>query len=507
MRLSENVDAPALAARGITVRFGPTLALDRAALTVRQGEVHGLMGRNGAGKSTLVAVISGLLNPQDGEVQFDGSSAPKAGHVASWRRHIGTVYQKPMIADELSVLENLFLGAPVVKGAGIVDWRAMREQAAAALEEWGVDFDLDIPAGRLTIGQRQLLEILRIMMLGPKVIVLDEPTAKVGRAEADLLIEHIHRLRTRGISFVYVSHHLDEVLEVCDNITVMRNGGNVWTRPATDTTVADLSAAMSGEEVTSAGIIGRRTLHPDPILGSGDVALSVQRLTTDSLQEVSFELRAGECVGLAGLRGSGNQEVGRVLAGLVPAVSGQIEVAGRRARPAKVRTMLKAGVGYVSGDRHFDGFVPDMSIADNLTMAVLPNLSRFGLVDGSRSDAMVADLSDRLGIVASSPAQAVSSLSGGNQQKVTLGRAIASNPKVLVLDNPTAGVDVASRESLFGAVAQACTTGAAALVISDDEEELKRCSRILVMVKGRLTNELAGGYADSAIVAAMSEGK
>jgi simple sugar transport system ATP-binding protein len=496
-------DAPALEATGVSVRFGKTRALDSANLAVRVGEVHGLIGRNGAGKSTLVSVISGLLQPQGGEIHFGGSLAPKAGHVGAWRNHIGTVFQKPMIATELSVLENLFLGAPILRRGGLVDWTAMRARATAALEEWGVEVDLGAPAGELTIGQQQLLEILRIMMLGPKVIVLDEPTAKLGRAEATILIEHIHRLRSRGISFVYVSHHLNEVLEVCDTVTVVRNGKNVWTRPAGEITVAHLTEAMSGGAVSFAGVIK----GSDAASASQDgVVLRVDDLSTDVLEDISFAIRSGECVGLAGLKGSGNQEVGKVLAGLSGPNSGRIEIDGKQVRPAKVRAMLDAGVGYVSGDRHFDGFVPEMSISDNLSMAVLPHVSRFGFVDGARRAEMVSTITERLDVVASSSAQYVASLSGGNQQKVVLGRALASNPKLLVLDNPTAGVDIASRESLFGAVADACATGTAALVISDDEEELKRCGRILVMVKGRLSKELAGGCADSAIVAAMSEG-
>ncbi|KRF22395.1 hypothetical protein ASG91_19005 [Phycicoccus sp. Soil802] len=485
------------------MRFGKTVALDGATLSVQPGEVHGLIGRNGAGKSTLVSVISGLLHPHSGEVRFSEDVAPKAGHVGAWRTHIGTVFQKPMIARELSVLENLFLGAPIVRGAGVVDWSAMRERATSALQEWGIAVDLDAAAGRLTIGQQQLLEILRIMMLGPKVIVLDEPTAKLGRAEAIVLMEHIRLLRSRGISFVYVSHHLNEVLEVCDTVTVVRNGKNVWTRAASDITVPDLTEAMSGGAVSFAGVIdgtrGRTNGAPRDVL-------QVRDLTTSLLDRVSFAIRPGECVGLAGLKGSGNQEVGKVLAGLAPPRSGVIQIEGKPVNATKVRTMLDAGVGYISGDRHFDGFVPGMSITDNLAMAVLKRVSRFGFVDERRRNQMVSAITAELDVVASSPAQQVASLSGGNQQKVVLGRALASRPKLLVLDNPTAGVDIASRESLFGAVAAACNAGTAALIISDDEEELKRCGRILVMVGGRLSTELAGGSSDSTIMAAMSEG-
>lgn len=498
----------AIDAKDITVRFGSTIALDHAGLKVRAGEVHGLMGRNGAGKSTMVSVISGLYEAESGSIQFGNSPAPRAGHVAAWRKYIGTVYQKPMIADELSVLENLFLGTPICSKSGFINRSAMRGRAIDALTDWGIEFDLNVAAGKLSIGQRQLLEIVRIMLLGPKVIVLDEPTAKVGRAEASVLIEHINRLRSRGISFVYVSHHLDEVLAICDTITVLRNGRNIWTRPAKELSVAELSAAMSGAQVNSAGVIGRvLDAKNSENLASEKPALSVRDLTTDAVKEVTFELRRGECVGLAGLRGSGNQDVGRALAGLAAVTAGEIAVQQRPVKPSDVRAMLNAGIGYVSSDRHFDGFVPDMSITDNITMAVLPKLGRYGLVSGRKRDTMVEHLTRRLGVVASSPTQTVARLSGGNQQKVVLGRAVASDPKILLLDNPTAGVDVASRESLFAAVASACNEGATALIISDDEEELKRCGRILVMIKGRISKELPASCGDSEIVAAMSEGE
>jgi len=500
---------PALEASGISMRFGSATVLDSVDLSVAAGEVHGLVGRNGAGKSTLVAILSGVLSPLAGAVRFGGAPAPRPGHVRQWRRHIGTVYQKPMIISELSVLENLFLGAPVVRTGGFVRWPTMRETAAATLAGWGIDIDLDVEAGKLSIGQRQLLETLRIMLLGPKVIILDEPTAKLERSEAALLLEHINQLRLTGVSFIYVSHHLGEVLDACNTITVLRNGRKVFTRPAGEATAAQLSEAMSGQAVIDTGMIGRSRARTGEAENSGcDAALSVADLKTGStVSGVSFSLEPGECVGLAGLRGSGNQEVGMALAGLVPSASGQVEVEGKRLDLRSARRTLNAGIGYLPGDRHTDGFVPEMSLTDNVTMSVLPRLTRFGFVRRRHRNRLVSELAGRLGIVASSVSQAVGELSGGNQQKVVMGRAIASDPRVLVLDNPTAGVDVASREALFGVVGKACAAGTAVLLVSDDAEELRRCSRILVMVRGRISAALDGGCSESEIVTAMSGGK
>lgn len=489
---------PLVEAHGITRRFGPTVALDDVRITVRAGESHALVGRNGAGKSTLVSVLTGLLRPNSGTVLFDGSPAPPLADRGAWRRRVACVYQQPTVIGELTVAENLFLGRyPTARGP-VISWRRMRRAAAQVLDEWGVQVDVNAPAGRLGVEDTQLVEIARALSRGVRFIVLDEPTARLDSSAIDRLFSHMRRLDRAGVTFLYISHHLEEIYQVCQVVTVLRDARWITTAPVGELPRATLIAEITGEPaVAEAGPAGR------PSRADAPVAVEVDRLSGRSFREVSLTVRSGEAVGLAGLAGSGIHQLAETLAGLNRPTGGRIHVLGRPLQPGSVPAALRAGVGFVPRDRHHEGLVPDLSVAENATMTITDRLGPLGTISPRARDTLTRRTIAELDIRTAGPAQPVTRLSGGNQQKVVLARALATDPKVLVLINPTAGIDVKSRRVLLSVVHRALADGRAVVVASDQLEELRLCDRVLVMFKGTLTTEHAAGWTDHAMVASI----
>ncbi len=479
----------------ITKRFGATTALDRVHLAVRPGESHALVGRNGAGKSTLVAILTGLLRPDAGQVRFDGRPAPPVSEPAAWRQHVACVYQKSTIIPTLSVAENLYLNR---QGRGLISWRQVRAKAGELLATWGIEADPKTLAGDLTVEQRQNLEIARALSFGARFIILDEPTAQLDGAGIGRLFARLRTLREAGVSFLFISHHLQEVYEVCQTVTVYRDARHVLTAPVESLSRPELVAAMTGDapglvsDVRSGGAIRE------------DDALVVDGLTLgDAYRDVSLRVRAGEVLGLAGAVGSGATSVGETVVGLRKPDGGTVRVAGEPVRPGSVPATLAAGVGFVPEDRHREGLVPLRSIAENMTLTVADRLGRYGFVSGAARRRTATALMARLDVKAAGPDQPVAALSGGNQQKVVMGRALASRPKVLVLLRPTAGVDVKSKESLLEQVAAAAAEGCAALIVSDELDDLRAADRVVVMFRGRVVDELPRGWDDRRMVAAI----
>ncbi|WP_042366488.1 sugar ABC transporter ATP-binding protein [Streptacidiphilus neutrinimicus] len=491
--------APVVEATGIVRRFGPTVALDGARITIRPGETHALVGRNGAGKSTLVSVLTGLQAPDEGEVSFGGAPAPRLADRDAWRQRVACVYQKSTIIPTLTVAENLFLNRHERGRGRLINWQGLRKQAQELLSTWSVEVDPQTLAGDLSVERRQFVEIARALSFGARFIILDEPTAQLDGAAINRLFDRIRDLQAQGVTFLFISHHLQEVYEICDMVTVFRDARHIVTAPVTDLPRADLVAAMTGEAAVDR--LQVRSNTPDR---SATSALSVQALGRDgAYRDVTLEVGAGEIVGLAGSAGSGRTEVAETVVGLRTAHTGEVAIAGSRPRPGSVPAALAAGAGFVPQDRHHQGFVPDMSIADNTTLSVPHRLGSKGFLSRRRRDRLADSMIENLAIKAPGPQLPVSALSGGNQQKVVMARALADDPRLLVLINPTAGVDVRSKEFLLHKVEETAESGAGVLVASDELDDLRMCDRVLVMFQGRVTSELARGWHDHELVAAM----
>ena len=483
--------APVGEADHVSKSFGETRALVDVALDVRAGECHGLVGRNGAGKSTLVSLLTGLSRPDRGSIRLAGQPAPSLTDRGAWLTKVACVYQRSMVVPPLTVAENVFLNRPTAGRSSLVNWRAMRARARDLMLDWGFDLDVDQEAARLTVEQRQVVEIARALSIGARFLILDEPTASLEKAAVERLFERVRRLREGGVGVLYISHHLEEIYEICDRVSVLRDGELVLSGGVRDVPQGNLVAAMVGTGPP------KRATEIEAVKKTG--AQGVSRLQVDhlsvlsragSVADVSLSVRAGECVGLVGLDGSGTATVADAIVGLVKPRSGAVSINGASARPGKVDAALRRGVGYVPQDRHARGFAPQLGVAENLTLAVFDRFARsFGIVSFSKRDAIAKSMVEKLQIVAQSLAQPVSSLSGGNQQKVVVGRALAPDPSLLVAVNPTVGVDVASKEALLDALGHARDQGVAILLVSDDFEDLRICTRLVVMVRGRIAAE------------------
>jgi simple sugar transport system ATP-binding protein len=490
---------PVAEASGIVKRFDSTVALDDARIRIEQGQTHALVGRNGAGKSTLVSIMTGLQAPDRGTVSFGGRPAPRLADRDAWRLRVACVYQKSTIIPELSVAENLFLHRLPRGRSGLVSWRGVRREARDLLEKWAVNVDVRLPAGDLSIEQRQFVEIARALSFGARFIVLDEPTAQLDAAAIARLFGRMRDLREQGVTFLFISHHLQEVYDVCDTVTVFRDARHILTAPVGDLPRTDLVAAMTGDGA-GAGREGAGRRPPQDAAG----ALAVDSLGSPGLfQDVSFAIGAGEIVGLAGAASSGRTEVAETVVGLRAAGGGTVTVGGRQPRPGSVPAALAAGIGFVPQDRHHQGYVAQMSIADNSTLTVAHLLGPYGFIRGRVREALAKAAIDDLAIKAPGPGLPVAGLSGGNQQKVVMARALADNPRLLVLISPTAGVDVRSKEFLLHKVEETAARGAAVLLASDELDDLRVCDRVLVMVRGRIVSEMPGGWNDHDLVAAM----
>jgi simple sugar transport system ATP-binding protein len=485
----------------ISKSFGPTRALDNVSVDVRAGECHALVGRNGAGKSTLVSILTGLTRPDRGEVRLQGQPAPAPGDRAAWQERVACVYQHSKVIPTLTVAENLFLNR---FDRRLISWRRLRATAQQLIDEWGFDLNVGLLAENLSVEQRQIVEIARALSIGSRFLILDEPTASLETRAIERLFGHVRRLNTTGVGVLYISHHLDEIYQVCHRVTVLRDGRHI---------VTDSVAALDQSAIVAAMVGG--AVVPVSQAEEGSSAESAVRLKIEdlsvrspggSVEHLSLSLRAGECLALVGLRGSGNATTADVIAGLVKPDSGVVLIDDAAPKPSNGDSSRSRGVGYVPEDRHARGFVGLMGVDENLTLPIMTALSRLGIISSRRRAVVAQDLRDRLSIVSSTGRQPTGELSGGNQQKVVVGRALASNPSVLVIVSPTTGVDVASKAVLLQVVDNARRDGTAVLLVSDDLEELRIATRMIVMVRGRIVKEFSERpWKDGDIIAA-SEG-
>ena len=497
---------------GVEKRFGTTRALRGVDLSIDAGQCLGLVGRNGAGKSTLVSILSGLSEPDAGTVRFGGEPAPRVGDIGRWAEWIATVFQHSMIAGHLSVAENVFLGAM----PSVVSWRAMRRRTRDIMGEWGLDIAPETPCRELSVEQLQVVEIARALARGARCVVLDEPTAALERQAILRLFDRVKQLTAAGVAVLYISHHLEEVFEICQDVAVLRDGELVLAAPTTSLDKDNLVAAMVGR-VRSADAAGQAAAPETggPVLGEvarGDVVLAVDGITSDSargrLSGVSLRVQAGEVVGITGLLSAGVATIGRVIAGAEASTSGEVRLRGRRIPPGQRGAAQRAGIGYIPEDRRAEGFVAHLGVAENTTMTITRELSgRFGLLTPHRRAVAAAPFTSRLSLVSSGPAQPVAELSGGNQQKVTVARTLAHRPSLIVAITPTRGVDVASKELLLSSLASvAATSGAGVLLCSDELSDLVICDRVLVLVRGGVFTEFSNPPFDRDALILATEG-
>ncbi|WP_394350127.1 sugar ABC transporter ATP-binding protein [Streptomonospora sp. PA3] len=476
---------PLLSLVGVSKSFGTVHALQDVSLELRGGEIHGLCGENGAGKSTLVKTIAGVHRPDAGHVEAEGRATAFSAPADAQRAGVAVIYQEPTLFPDLSVAENIFMGRqPLARGRRI-DRRAMREAAEGLFARLGVRIDPDRPARGLSIADQQLVEIAKAMSFDARVLVMDEPTAALSGVEVERLFAVARSLRGDGAAVLFISHRFDEIFALCDRITVMRDGRHISTDPVAELTAGDLVRRMVGREVA--------TLFPKQDVAPGETVLEVEGLHRAGVfADVGLSVRAGEIVALAGLVGAGRSEVVRAVFGVDRYDSGTVRVSGRRLPPGRPSAAMAAGVALVPEDRRQQGLVMEMSIERNATLTRRWSLSRLGLLRRRDEERAAAEWARRLQLKAGRLSDAVTTLSGGNQQKVVLAKWLATEPRLLIVDEPTRGIDVGTKAEVHRLLSELAGQGIAVLMVSSElPEVLGMADRVLVMHEGRISAELS----------------
>ena len=462
-------------------QFGAVRALNDAKLELYPGEVHALLGENGAGKSTLVKILGGIHRPDTGEVKFEGEVVDL--HSPAQAQHLGiaVIHQEPTLFPDLNVAENVYMGRHPRDRFGRVNWKQMYRDVERLLVSLDVQLSVSTPAKGLSVADQQLVEIAKALSLNARVLVMDEPTAALSAREVEKLFTITRQLRQRGVAILFVSHRLEEVFALSDRITIMRDGAHVITAPTSTFTSDDIIRHMVGRELTA--------LFPKGEAEIGEVILDVQNLTREGVfRDISFQLRRGEILGFAGLVGAGRTEVARVLFGIDRADAGEIRIDNKPVQISSPNTAMRHGLAYVPEDRRQQGLVMDFSISANMTLPILQQFSRLGIVKRSSEREIATDYSQQLQVRSAGIQQPVKALSGGNQQKVVLAKWLITKPSILILDEPTRGVDVGAKAEVHRIISDLASKGLAIILISSElPEVLAMSDRVLVMHEGRLT--------------------
>ena len=492
---------PLLAVKDIEKAYPGVRALSGVSFEVRAGEVHALLGENGAGKSTLIKVISGVVRPDAGQIFVDGQRTQLSSPDDARRAGVATIYQELLLFPELTVAENIFLGHAPRAAGGRIDWRKMRAEAERLLASLDIhDLAADQIVGSLTVGHRQRVEILRALSHDARLLIMDEPTAALTEADVSRLFDIVRRLKSRGVGIIYISHRMDEIFTIADRVTVLRDGAYVGSREVAETNSAELVQMMVGRRIES--------LFPKVAAPIGEPVLEARAIVRrPSTRDVSITVRAGEIVGLAGLVGSGRSELAQTLFGVTPAESGEIRLGNERVTIDSPETARARGIAYVPEDRGLQGLVRPMSVLHNFSLAALGALSRGGFIDRAAERRMAEDGIRRFSVKTSSVDEVAGRLSGGNQQKIVLGKWLANNPRLLILDEPTRGIDVGAKAEIHRLMGELAASGVAILMISSElPEVLGMSDRVLVMREGRIVAEFDRAHATSEAVGAAMMG-
>ncbi|MFE4370822.1 sugar ABC transporter ATP-binding protein [Streptomyces sp. NPDC056835] len=493
--------APVLALKDVSKSFGAVRALRDVSLQLFPGEAHALAGENGAGKSTLIKTLAGVHRPDAGEVALDGEAVVFHGPADARDAGIAVIYQEPTLFPDLSIAENIFMGRQPRRALGRIDRRAVRDTTAALMKRLGVELDPDRPARGLSIADQQIVEIAKALSFDARVLIMDEPTAALTGSETARLFSVVRTLRAEGAAVLFISHRLEEIFALCQRVTVLRDGRLISSEPLAGLTEDDLVRSMVGRDLGD--------LYPKQSADVGEIALSVRRLTREGVfRDISFEVRRGEIVALAGLVGAGRSEVAQAVFGVDRADAGEVVVDGHTLPAGSPTAAMDAGLALVPEDRRQRGLVMDLSIERNIALTGLDRLGRGGMVRRALERGRAADWAVRLQLKYNRLADPVGVLSGGNQQKVVLAKWLATEPAVLIVDEPTRGIDVGTKAEVHRLLSSLAAEGLAVLMISSDlPEVLGMADRVLVMREGRLTAEIPRAEATEEAVMAAATGR
>ncbi|GIV75905.1 MAG: ribose import ATP-binding protein RbsA [Litorilinea sp.] len=481
--MNDSRSQPLLSLRNITKTFPGVVALDHVQFDVRAGEVHALLGENGAGKSTLIKLIAGAYQPDQGEIFFQGRPVTIDSPRTAAELGVAVIYQETSLYPELTVAENIFMGRHPRGALGRVDWKRMAREAEAIFQAMEVEIDVGRKVGQLTVGNRQRVEIAKALSQQARVLIMDEPTAALTARDVETLFQIVRRLREQGVGIIYISHRLEEVFELADRVTVLRDGKYVDTLDVADATPARLISMMVGRSLD--------TLFPKVEVPRGEPILEVQGLTRAGVvEDINLTLHRGEILGLSGLVGSGRSDLAQILFGVHPPDAGEIRINGRPVRIGSPQAAMQMGIAYVSEDRQRLGLILPMTVKENSSLAILTQLARFGFVRVRQEERLVQEVVEKLQVRTPSIHQRVANLSGGNQQKVVLAKWLLCRPQVLILDEPTRGIDVGAKAEIHRLMSELASQGIGIIMISSELPEILGMSdRVLVMRRGRIVAE------------------
>ena len=467
--------------KGIDKSFGGNPVLKDAGFVLTDGEIHALMGENGAGKSTLMKILTGVYTRDAGTVMVDGKEVVYKNPQEAEKAGIVFIHQELNVLFDLTVEENMFLGKEIHNRFGVCDRKAMQAEVRKILDRLGVKIDPAEQMDRLSIGQQQMIEIAKALMVDAKVIIMDEPTAALTQKETEVLFKVVRSLREKGVSIVYISHRMEEIFELCDRITILRDGQYIGTREIAKTDMTEVVKMMIGRE------IGER--YPERDVKIGDVVFEVKNLSCEGVfSDVNFEVRAGEVLGVAGLMGAGRTEIMQSIFGNMPNVSGQIIMNGKEIHNKTPQDAMKNGIGFITEDRKTEGLMLEESIMKNISIANLGRISKNGVLNSKAEDEMVKKGIEELKIRCTGAGHVCNQLSGGNQQKVVFAKWIFTEPKVLILDEPTRGVDIGAKKEIYSIINDLAKKGVAIIMVSSElPEVLGMSDRVMIVHEGHIS--------------------
>ena len=500
------MSAPLLSMQAISKTFGGIAALSEASIEIAQGEVHALIGQNGAGKSTMIKILTGYHTRTSGEIVFEGKAFDVSSPRAAQDAGISTIYQEINLVPQRSVTENICLGREM-RRYGLLDWQAMRAEAVRLMARFNLRLDVDQPLSRFSTATQQMVAIARAVGFSARLVIMDEPTSSLDDREAQVLFSVIRGLKSEGVSVLFVSHRLDELYEVCDRVTIMRDGRTVRVASMAEITKLELVSTMLGRDVERSA--GKATGFGTAAKAPGAPVLRANDLSDGrNVRRVNLSVAEGEIVGLAGLLGSGRSETARLIFGETALRSGQMTMEGGVHSPRQPADAIRAGMGFCTEDRKVEGIVPDMSVADNMMLALRPAMGRSGIIDDTRQMEIVTRFITQLGIKCTGPGQKIRELSGGNQQKVLLARWLAMSPRLLILDEPTRGIDVGAKDEIQRLIRSLADQGLAVLMISSElEEVVEGADRVFVLRDGLSVADIDRSQLTEAVVlGAMADG-